>query len=182
MCSSDLALKELGVEEGSRLLIAGGAGGVGSTAVQVARARGALVDTISSARHEELLKRLGAGSRFDPDAVDWPALAGRYRAVLDTTGKNLRSLRRAVAPGGRMITISPAGIPASLLTRILPGPTVSFMSVRPSREGLEALGDLVERGRLTPIIRKRFPLSQIARAHALVETGHGRGKVVVDID
>ena len=81
-----------------------------------------------------------------------------------------------------MITISPAGIPASLLTRILPGPTVSFMSVRPSREGLEALGDLVERGRLTPIIRKRFPLSQIARAHALVETGHGRGKVVVDID
>ena len=176
------ALKELGVEEGSRLLIAGGAGGVGSTAVRVARARGALVDTISSARHEELLKRLGAGFRFDPDAVDWPALAGRYRAVLDTTGKNLRSLRRAVTPGGRMITISPAGIPASLLTRILPGPAVSFMSVRPSREGLEALGDLVERGRLTPIIRERFPLSRIARAHALVETGHGRGKVVVDID
>ena len=54
--------------------------------------------------------------------------------------------------------------------------------MRPSREGLEALGDLVERGRLTPIIRKRFPLSRIARAHALVETGHGRGKVVVDID
>ena len=122
------------------------------------------------------------GFKLTVDAVDWPALAGRYRAVLDTTGKNLRSLRRAVAPGGRLITISPAGIPASLLTRILPGPSVSFMSVRPSREGLEALKDLVERGRLTLIIREWFSLSRIARTHALVETGHGQGKVVIDIN
>ncbi|MDO4718397.1 MAG: NADP-dependent oxidoreductase [Propionibacteriaceae bacterium] len=175
------AMEELGVGPDSRLLIVGGAGGVGSVAVQVARARGAIVDTISSARHEDLLRRLGAESRFDPDAVEWPKLAGRYQAVFDTTGKNLWPLRGVVVPSGRLLTISPAGMPVSFLTKILPGPTISFMSVKPSRAGLDALADMVERGQLVPIIRTRFPLAEIAKAHALVETGHGQGKVLVDI-
>lgn len=175
------AMEGLGVGPDSRLLIVGGAGGVGSVAVQVARARGATVDTISSARHEDLLRRLGAEYRFDPDAVEWPKLAGRYQAVFDTTGKNLWPLRSVVVPSGRLITISPAGMPGSFLTKILPGPTIAFMSVKPSRAGLEALSDLVERGQLAPVIRARFSFAEIAKAHALVETGHGEGKVLVDI-
>ena len=175
------ALEELRVSEGSRLLVVGGAGGVGSTEVQVARARGAVVDTISSAHHDELLQRLGAESRFDPDPAQWPALAGRYHAVFDTTGKNLWALRRTLAPAGRMVTISPAGIAASVISRILPGPGIVFWSVKPSRTALDEVGALVEAGRLSPVIRARFPLSEIAQAHALVETGHGEGKVVVDI-
>ncbi|WP_448760043.1 NADP-dependent oxidoreductase [Actinomyces oricola] len=175
------ALEEFNLEAGSRLLIVGGAGGVGSTAIQVARARGVLVDTISSARHEELLRQLGAESRFDPDAVPWPTLAGRYQAVLDTVGKNLWRLRRTLASSGRLITISAAGVPMTLLSKILPGPTASFMSVKPRPADLAALADLVERGQLAPIIRARFPLSEIPQAHAMVETGHGAGKVIVDI-
>lgn len=150
-------------------------------AVQVARARGVLVDTISSARHDELLRRLGADSRFDPEPAAWSTLTGRYQAVLDTTGKNLWQLRRLVAPSGRLLTISPAGIPVSFFTKILPGPTIIFMSVQPSHTGLATLADLVEAGQLNPIIRARFPLAEISRAHALVEAGHGEGKVIVDI-
>lgn len=175
------ALEKLGVGSGSRLLIVGGAGGVGSVAVQVARARGAFVDTISSVRHDELLRQLGAESRFDPEPAAWSTLTDRYQAVLDTTGNNLWQLRRLVAPSGRLLTISPAGIPVSFLTKILPGPTIIFMSVQPSRTGLVTLADLVEAGQLNPIIRARFPLAEISRAHALVEAGHGEGKVIVDI-
>ena len=69
----------------------------------------------------------------------------------------------------------------SFLTKILPGPTIIFMSVQPSRTGLVTLADLVEAGQLNPIIRARFPLAEISRAHALVEAGHGEGKVIVDI-
>ncbi|MDO5092432.1 MAG: NADP-dependent oxidoreductase [Propionibacteriaceae bacterium] len=174
------ALEELGVVAGSRLLIVGGAGGVGSTAIQLARARGAHVDTISSARHEKLLRQLGAESRFDPDAVPWSTLGDRYQAVFDTTGKHLRQLRR-IAQSGQFITISPSGVPMSLLSKVLPGPTIKFMSVQPNRTSLAALTDLVESQQLIPIIRARFPLSEIAQAHALVETGHGAGKVLVDI-
>ena len=175
------ALEKLGVGSGSRLLIVGGAGGVGSVAVQVARSRGALVDTISSARHDGLLRQLGAESRFDPEPAAWSTLKGHYQAVLDTTGKNLWQLRRLVAPSGRLLTISPAGIPVSFLTKILPGPSIMFMSVQPSHTGLVALAGLVEAGQLNPIIRARFPLAEISQAHALVETGHGEGKVIVDI-
>lgn len=175
------ALEELRVSEGSRLLVVGGAGGVGSATVQVARARGAIVDTISSARHEELLQRLGAGSRFDPDPARWSGLAGRYDAVLDTTGKNLRALRRTLARSGRMVTISPAGIAASIISKVLPGPSIVFWSVKPSRTALDQVAELIDAGLLSPVIRARFPLSEIAQAHALVETGHGEGKVLVDI-
>ncbi len=80
-----------------------------------------------------------------------------------------------------MVTISPAGIAASVISRILPGPGIVFWSVKPSRTALDEVGALVEAGRLSPVIRARFPLSEIAQAHALVETGHGEGKVVVDI-
>ena len=175
------ALEELRVKKGSRLLIAGGAGGVGSATIQVARARGAIVDTISSARHEELLLRLGAGSRFDPDPAQWSGLSGRYDAVLDTTGKNLRALRRKLARSGRMVTISPAGIAASIISKVLPGPSIVFWSVKPSRTALDQAASLVDAGLLSPVIRARFPLGEIAQAHALVETGHGEGKVLVSI-
>lgn len=173
------AFEELRVGEGSRLLIVGGAGGVGSTAIQLARARGAIVDTVSSAHHEELLQRLGAESRLDREPAQWPT--NRYQAVLDTTGKNLWALRRTLVPSGRMVTISPAGIAASIVSKVLPGPTIVFLSVKPSRTALEQVAALVDAGQLTPVIRARFPLSEIAQAHALVETGHGEGKVVVDI-
>ncbi|WP_147680946.1 NADP-dependent oxidoreductase [Actinomyces ruminicola] len=175
------ALEELKVREGSRLLVAGGAGGVGSTAVQVARALGAVVDTISSAHHEALLQRLGGESRFDPDPAQWSGLAGHYDAVLDTTGKSLWALRRTLARTGRMVTISPAGIAASAISKILPGPRIVFMSVKPSRTALDQVAALLDSGLLNPVIRARFPLSEIAQAHALVETGHGEGKVLVDI-
>ncbi|MDO4899288.1 NADP-dependent oxidoreductase [Actinomyces sp.] len=174
-------LEELQVKEGSRLLVVGGAGGVGSTTVQVARARGAAADTISSARHQELLQRLGAGSRFDPDPAQWSGLAGCYDAVLDTTGKNLWALRRTLTRSGRMITISPAGMATSIISKVLPGPSIVFWSVKPSRTALDQVAALIDAGLLHPVIRARFPLRDIAQAHALVETGHGEGKVLIDI-
>lgn len=175
------AFDRLGVGSGSRILITGAAGGVGSVAVQMARARGAVVDTIAAPRYADLLQRLGVASRCDPHAIPWTRMTGQYQAVLDTTGAHLWKLRRCVARTGAMVTISPAGLPMSFLSSIVPGPSVSFVSVRPSRDGLSALADLVETGRLTPIIRARFPLADIASAHAMVEGGHGEGKVIVDV-
>ncbi|MDO4258409.1 MAG: NADP-dependent oxidoreductase [Actinomycetaceae bacterium] len=175
------ALEALRVSKGSRLLVVGDAGGVGSAVVQVAHARGAVVDTISSAHHEEFLQRLGSRARFDPDPTQWSGLVGSYNAVLDTTGKNLLALRRLLARSGRMVTISAAGIAASIISKVLPGPSIMFWAVKPSRSALDQVAVLVEAGQLRPVIRARFPLSDIARAHAMVETGHGEGKVIVDI-
>jgi NADPH:quinone reductase-like Zn-dependent oxidoreductase len=175
------ALARLRVERGDRVMVVGGAGGVGSVAVQIAHALGAKVDTIAAVRHAEFVEELGIDRRYDPDPVGWTGLTGRYGSVLDTVGVNLKRLRRLLAPGGRIATIAPQGLGAVALSRAQPGPSIAFVSVRPDRADLASLAALVERGQVRPLVQAVYPLAAIGQAHRDAESGHAEGKRVIDL-
>ncbi|NJQ02510.1 zinc-binding dehydrogenase [Streptomyces zingiberis] len=181
-----------GLRAGERVLVHGGAGGVGSAAVQVAVALGAEVVTTARAEHHAFVGALGASTAIDHSAGDYVpqvrALGG-VDVVLDTVGGDTLSRSPEVlADHGRVVSIVDIPQPQNLLAAWAVNATYHFLFVGPGRAGLEALGRLVEQGRLKPVIGAVFPLSEIAQAHQLLESGttaegHRRpnGKIAITV-
>jgi len=179
-------VRRLAVGPGDTVLIHGGAGGVGSFAVQLARAAGARVLATAGTQNQETLRRLGADVAIDytrEDAAE-RALAdtgGRgVDAVFDTAGGDLvaRSVP-ATRPGGRLATILSAGGDLGLLS--MKNLTLHGIFLLRERARLEALARLVDRGQITPLIDEVLPLGEVARAHQRLDSGHGRGKIVLTV-
>jgi NADPH2:quinone reductase len=179
-------VRRLAVRPGETVLIHGGAGGVGSFAVQLARLAGARVLATASARNLETVRKLGADLAIDYRAQDVAQVAlaetgGRgVDAVLDTVGGDLipRSIP-AARPWARLATLlAPAGDlgPFALRNQTLHG----IFLIR-ERERLELLAALVDRGVLAPLIDQVLPLSEASGAHERLDSGHGRGKIVLQI-
>jgi NADPH:quinone reductase len=168
------------------VLIHGGAGGVGSFAVQIAKAAGARVLATASAGNQDLLKELGADlaidyKSHDPIEVALEVTSGNgVDAVLDTVGgatveRSLVATRRF----GRIGTIlGPTGDLTELYQRNL---TLHGVRMARNRTQLGRLGELIERGQLRPIIDQVLPLEQVSKAHARLDSGHGRGKIVLRV-
>jgi NADPH:quinone reductase-like Zn-dependent oxidoreductase len=177
------------VRPGQRVLVIGAGGGVGTLTVQVAKAFGAHVTGIASTAKLELVRSLGA------ETIDYTAeeLTGTWDVVVDTAGRRpLRVLRRLLTPTGvAAIVGGDGGGPwtGGFFRQILRGPVltaVTKQSFRPviskeANEGLRALAELLERGDVTPVVGRTFPLVEAADAIRLVEGGHAAGKVVVTI-
>jgi NADPH2:quinone reductase len=179
-------VRRLAVKLGDTVLIHGGAGGVGSFAVQLAHHAGARVLASASARHQGLLRELGADVAIDYASEDVFAVAGRegggqgVDVVFDTVGGELvaRSLN-VTRPFGRLATIlPPRGDLTSLYTR---NQTLHGVFLHRERARLEAMARLCERGQLKPLIEEVLPLEEVARAHQRLDAGHGRGKLVLRI-
>ena len=178
------SLEALGLRGGETLFIGGGAGGVGHLAIQLAIARGARVVATASERNHDFLRELGA-EPLDYADEDLPA---RVRDLLADSGTDaafdlfggdpreqaFASLRR----GGRLVSIA----------RPPPEPRnghheVHYIFVRPSGYDLgEHVTPLVNEGSLRPHVQETFPLERAADAHALLEEGHVRGKLVLTVD
>ncbi|MBQ0880609.1 NAD(P)-dependent alcohol dehydrogenase [Streptomyces rochei] len=171
---------------GERLLVRGAAGGVGSVAVQLGRARGAHVTALAGARNLDFVRDLGADDAFDY-ATTGPAGLGRFDVVFDAVGTDLGAYRRLLAPGGRMVAIAfdlsrPGTSLARLLATTVYGPRrVRFFSGNPDRALLADLTALVEDGALRPVVDTVHPLSAIADAHRALERGGVRGKHVIRV-
>lgn len=153
------------VRSGQRVLIYGASGAVGTAAVQLARAFGAEVTGVCSTANLELVRSLGAERVIDYTREDSPG--GRFNLVLDAVGLRKTSrlkeaCRDALVPGGKYASVD----------RGLPRMTAS---------GLLVLRELVEAGKLKPVIDRRYPLEQVAEAHRYVEQGHKRGNVVITV-
>jgi NADPH:quinone reductase-like Zn-dependent oxidoreductase len=170
-----------GVGEGSRVLVLGGAGGVGHFAVQIAKARGAWVAGTARAGKHGFLAELGAD-----EAVDYTseAVADRVRdvdVVLDAVGGETGvGAIPAMRDGGLLVTVSGSAAP-SLRETAAGRIRVEAILVEPDRVGMEALASLAAEGKLRPHVERTFPLEEAGAAHALGEQGRTRGKIVLTV-
>lgn len=168
----------LRVTRDARVLIIGGSGGVGSTAIQVAAALGATVDAVAGSRGD-VAKRAGATRVYDYRALDPRRVDGRYDAILATATPDLRPYRDILAPGGRIAALSPAALPAILSSAVTRGPRIRMVSATQNADDLAWLARAVDAGSVDPIIDARYPLERAADAHRDAEAGPAAGKRVL---
>jgi len=159
---------------GDRVLVAGAAGGVGTFAVQLAKARGASVVATASPANHDLLRRLGADEVVDYHG-DWVAEAGEVDAAYDCVGgPTWEGCVAALRDGGRAVTIAAWGSPVTRESVDLSIFSASVTAVR-----LEEIAALIDAGRVAVEVSARLPLDAAADAHERIETGHTRGKIVL---
>lgn len=176
---------------GETVLIHGGAGGVGTIAIQVAKAMGARVITTARTPNHDFVQSLGADEVIDFTGEDYVKVAADVtrgegvNVVFDTIGGDTLSRSPLVlADGGRVVSIVDIAQPQNLIEAWGKNAAYHFVFTRQNRGKLDALTSLVERGLVKPVIGATLPLASMGEAHDLLENGraHGlRGKVVIDV-
>jgi NADPH:quinone reductase-like Zn-dependent oxidoreductase len=181
-----------GIRAGQKVLVNGASGGVGTFAVQIAKAYGAEVTGVSSSRNIELVRSLGADHAIDYAQEDFTRGEQRYDIILDNVGNHpLRQVRRVLAPGGVHVVVGgpkdnrwvgplPNFAKAPLVSAFSSESTVVLLSSM-ERKDLEELRDLMEAGKVTPVIDRRYTLQQLPEAIRYLETKRARGKVVITV-
>ncbi|MEV7326360.1 NADP-dependent oxidoreductase [Streptomyces sp. NPDC093970] len=165
---------------GQHVLIHGGAGGVGSFAVQIAAALGARVTATASARNREFVSRLGADQVVDYTGDRFEDLVDGADVVLDTVGGDTLARSWSVLrPGGTLVSIVQPPNPDDAAAH---GARGVFFVVEPDRAGLDAISALIDDGRLTPVVDRVVPLSETRSAYEALQSDHPRGKVVIQVD
>ena len=188
-----IAMREQGqVQRGQKVLINGASGGVGTFAVQIAKAFGAEVTGVCSTRNVDMVRSLGADHVVDYTCEDFTRSGQRYDLMLDNVGnRSLSECRRVLSP--KAVYLSSFGSPerrwfgpmVELLKMSARSPfvsqTMASLTVKRTRERLLALKDLIEAGKITPVIDRTHPLSEVPDAMRYLEEGHARGKVVIAV-
>ncbi len=178
-------LRRAKVQPGEHVLVNGASGGVGTAAVQLAKALGAQVTGICSTGNMELVKSLGADRVMDYTQVDFTKESTRYDVIIDVAGTAPYARSKlALKDNGRLALVLASlgenlgALWVGLTTRhrVIAGP----VSVRV--DDLRQLADLATQGKYHAVVEQRFPLERIADAHRVVDTGHKRGAVVVTLD
>jgi NADPH:quinone reductase-like Zn-dependent oxidoreductase len=176
------------VHAGSRVLINGASGGVGTFAVQIARALGAEVTAVCSTRNIEMARSLGADHVIDYTREDFTVGGPGYDVVFDLIGNHsLAELRRTLTPTGTLVLSN--GPPSPTIRRILKALVISpFLPQRmtallqtPSQEDLEHLTKLIEAGSVTPIVDRTYPLNEAPAALRYQGGGHARGRTIITL-
>jgi len=185
-------LRAGGLRAGQEVLIAGASGGVGTFAVQIARHLDARVTGVCSTRHVDLVRRLGAEQVIDYTGHDFTTGAGRYDVVFQLGGTySPAAVRKVLTPRGTLILSSgdggrwlgPVGnmLKAAALSP-LAGQTLRSFMAKVTTQALQEVGDLIDSGRITPVIDRTCPLTEAAAAVRLVEEGSPAGKVIVLVE
>jgi NADPH:quinone reductase-like Zn-dependent oxidoreductase len=190
------ALRDKGaVQAGQRVLINGAAGGVGTFAVQLAKAFGAEVTAVCSSRNVEMVRSIGADHVIDYTRDDYTRSAERYDLILDIAAtRSLNASRRVLTADGTLVVVGSAvgmadgrwigpmirPIQATLLSRFVSQRLLPFLAHR-RKEDLLVLTDLIEADKVCPVIDRTYPLSETPDAIRYVEAGHARGKVVITV-
>jgi NADPH:quinone reductase-like Zn-dependent oxidoreductase len=181
-----------GLEAGQHVLVNGASGGVGTFAVQMAKAFGAEVTGVCSTGNVELVRSLGADHVVDYTREDVTRGGRSYDLVLDIAGtRPWREWKQVLAPHGTFVIVgAPMGgrllgplrrIVRLRLASLGGSRKVVFFVARLNRESMEALAELLEPGTVKPVVGRTYPLSEIAEALDHVSLGHVRGKVVIDV-
>ena len=169
-----------GLQDGQRVLIHGGGGGVGHLAVQIAKARGAHVTTTASRSKRDFVRGLGADEVLDYRAVDFASEVSGLDVVFDLVGGDYgeRSLPTLRAGGVLVTAVDPMNQRLAAQAERA-GLRFAGIMVEPDHVALESLADLVDKGRLSVHVARSFAFDEIAAAHRFVEDGHLIGKVVL---
>jgi NADPH:quinone reductase-like Zn-dependent oxidoreductase len=176
---------------GQRALINGAAGGVGTFAVQIAKTFGADVTGVCSTKNVDLVGSIGADDVVDYTAEDFTRNAQRYDLILDNVGnRSLRDLRRVLKSDGTLIIVGAqpgklfrplAGLFKALVVSPFVRQRLKSFIAKIGTDDLLVLKELVEDGKVTPVVDRTYPLSEIADAIRYLEAGHARGKVIITI-
>lgn len=180
------------LQAGQKVLVNGAAGGVGTFGVQIAKAFGAEVTGVCSTRNVEMVRSIGADHVVDYTQEDFTRSGRRYDLILDAIGNHsLTEYRRSLNPKGTCVMVGgPSGrwkmgfwgsIGALLFSRIVSQNFVVCLAKR-SKEDLAVMRDLMEAGKVRPVIDRRYRLSEVPEALRYSEEGHARGKVVITME
>jgi NADPH:quinone reductase-like Zn-dependent oxidoreductase len=187
------ALRDQGqLKAGQKVLINGASGGVGTYAVQIAKAMGANVTGVCGTRNVDMVASIGADHVLDYKNVDFVTRPERYDLIVDTVGNHgLRELERVLDPAGKVIIVGTTstdpwlGPLAAPLKAMAYGPfsdhEFKFFVADFKQKDFDYLAELLGSGRMKSVIDRRYPLAEVAAAVAYVEEGHARGKVVIDV-
>jgi len=186
------ALRDVGkVQPGQKVLINGASGGVGTFAVQIANSFGAEVTGVCGTTNVHTVRSIGADHVIDYTQQDFTQSGKRYDLIFDNVeNRSLSDCRRALTPGGTLILNSGTGahgirmlirlVKPLVLSRFVRQDLRRYLSV-PNHEDLVILKDLVESGKLRPVIDRKYPLHETPAALGYIEGGHARGKVVITL-
>jgi NADPH:quinone reductase-like Zn-dependent oxidoreductase len=183
------------VQPGERVLINGASGGVGTFAVQIAKSMGAVVTGVCSTRNLDMVRLLGADRVVDYTKEDFATRPERYDVVVDNVGnRSLSEFRSVLTPKGRYVLVGGGGpndhpfigpfgrVIGTLLQRPFIGQQMGMFIADLKKDDLAVLAGLMESGKVTPVIDRRYPLSEAASAMRYLEEGHARGKVIVTME
>ncbi|MET9636131.1 NAD(P)-dependent alcohol dehydrogenase [Streptomyces virginiae] len=190
-----MGLRDLGrVRPGQRVLVNGASGGVGTFAVQIAKAFGAEVTGVCGTRNTELVRSLGADHVVDYSREDFTRTGRRYDLVFDLVGnRSLTECRRALTPGGTLVLsgggVSEGGSLVGPIALLVKGRALApfvrhrllVLTATPDRRNLAALRELIESGRLAPAVDRTHPLHEVPEAIRYLEVEHARAKVVITL-
>ena len=176
-----------GIAPGKKVLIYGASGGIGTFAVQIAKSFGAEVTAVCSTRNLEMVRSLGADRVIDYTREDFVESGLKYDLILATAGyRSLYDYRRVLASGG--MYVASGGEIAQVFQPMFLGPLLSIegrkmisLAMKPNKEDLKYIKELIEAGKVKPVIDKRFLLEQVADAMQYYGKGHARGKVIVSM-
>src|SRR5438309_862378 len=183
------------VEPGQKVLINGASGGVGTFAVQIAKSFGADVTGVCSTRNVDLVRSLGADHVIDYTKEDFAKGEQRYDVILDNVpNHSLAECRRILNPKGKYVMIGGGGpndnrwvgpfgrvIHTLILSRFI-NQKMEMMMADANQKDLTVLGDLMQSGKVKPVIDRTYKLSEVPAAIAYLEEGHARGKVIITVD
>ena len=176
------------VQPGQKVLINGASGGVGTFAVQIARSFGAEVTGVCSTAKSDLVRSIGADHVVDYTKEDFTRSGQRYDRILAANGYHpISDYRRALSPNGTYVMTGGSG--AQMLQAMTLGPIMSmrgskkmgYLTMKQNKEDLVFVKDLLEGGEITPVIDRKYPLSEVPDAIRYLEEGHARGKVVISV-
>lgn len=188
------ALRDKGkVQAGQKVLINGASGGVGTFAVQIAKSYGAEVTGVCSTRHVEMVKSIGADHVIDYTKEDFTKGSAKYDLIIDNVGNHSASeLRHVLTPNGTLVAVGGpsdnswlgplASMAKDSFAAMFVKQKLLFMLADANQADLNVLANLMQSGKLTPVIDRRYPLAETAQAIAYLEKGHAKGKVIVDVD
>lgn len=178
------------IQAGQEVLVNGASGGVGTFAVQIAKSFGAVVTGVCSTRNLELVRSIGADNVVDYGHEDFTKNGRTYDLILDAVGnRSVADYRRALKPQGTCVIAGFQG-PARLLEHVAVGSITSTTGSKKvglmglaklNHQDLVVVKELLESGKVRPVIDRRYPLSETAAAIGYLERGHARGKVIVTV-
>jgi len=184
MASLHALRDQANVQAGQKVLINGASGGVGTFSVQIAKSLGAEVTGVCSPRNVEMVRSIGADHVIDYTKEDFTKSGQRYDLILDNVGNHsFADLRRALSPGGTHLPNTGHGgmtyvIKAYVLAALIHQHASPFLS-EPNAEDLLYIKDLIEAGKVMPVIDRTYPMRQASEAVRYLEEEHAQGKVVI---
>jgi NADPH:quinone reductase-like Zn-dependent oxidoreductase len=176
------------IQPGQKVLINGASGGVGTFAVQIAKSYGAEVTAVCSTRNVDTMRSIGADHIIDYTQEDFTKNGQLYDLIIGANGyHSLSDYKRALSPNGTYVMTGGSG--TQLLQTMLMGPWISMtgskkmgnLMAKPNQKDLVFMSELLEAGKVVPVIDKCYPLSEVPEALRYLEEGHARGKVVITV-